>query len=234
MPSHSPSVPSLDPRLRVSISICVLVKPQLQLLTAITNAPIARSPTNLDARSGAILLEIGADGVNVGSIPRNVLYDDVYKALRFICPFGDAQQCTGKTTSFLVTQEWFGVPDVLNEVVIVEVAKAWWGTSGAIQSLMIGAIAGTFERGRDSAHNCRTVGKEERIIHCNAPNYAAIHFPGGYHMQVHFRNGPKSSFKGKYECNTMITEATTYVDSLQEEIEKELNDGDLYVVGRCM
>lgn len=129
-----------------------------------------------------------------------------------------------------------GAPDVLNGEVIVDVSKAWWGTKGDVYYLMIGAIAGIFERGCDSPHNCRVIDsdREAELVHCNAPKYAAIHFPGGYHMQVHFKNEPSRSFKGKYDCNSMINSATNYIDTLQDQIETALNDGDLYVTGRCM
>ncbi|KAF1847885.1 uncharacterized protein K460DRAFT_275617 [Cucurbitaria berberidis CBS 394.84] len=195
----------------------------------------------LQPRTGAILLELGTKKVNVGSSSPAALYDQVYHALQAICPPTAPGACLQTTSTFRVDVEKRVRADrsataPFPEDLTVSVDRAWWNSDSKIYFLMVGVIAGSFERGIWDAANCYTFvehkrGHDVEHRHCNSVDYVAVHFPGGYHMQVHFRS---SSSTGSLDCGKVYPHAAGYVDTLQPQIEEALKDGDLYVTAKCM
>lgn len=74
-------------------------------------------------------------------------------------------------------------------------------------------------------------GQEITHRHCNSVEYVAIHFPGGFHMMVHFES---TTNKGSMDCNKVKAPAGDYVRSLQQEIQMALPVNSLHLNINCV
>ncbi|CAO2647212.1 Nn.00g081340.m01.CDS01 [Neocucurbitaria sp. VM-36] len=190
--------------------------------------------------AAAIVLKLGTQRTNVGSATRAYLYDQVYKALYKICP-PSRGACNQDTAKFKVLHPpENGATVSYPEDLTVWVENSKWDSNEVIYRLMVGIVAGSFERGTYTKGNCYTAkdyrkgereGVDAEFEFCNSVNVVAVKLPGGYHMKVHFTS---SSTRGEMDCTKVIGHAQGYVDTLQKEIEQALGRGDLYVDGGCV
>jgi hypothetical protein len=174
----------------------------------------------------------------------SVLYNSVHQAIHSICPPG-GDACLQTTASFkvYVKQTAPGSGSVLPksysqlETLTVSIDTAQWHGNQKIYSVMVGAIAGAFERGTWHQDNChafttRYPDKSTAVkYHCNTVDYAAVHILGDNYMKVHFQS---SKDKGSFDCAKIVGYAAGYIDTLRPEIEEATQDGDLYVDAQCL
>lgn len=190
---------------------------------------------------GTIMLELSPHRVNVGSLPPNEIYNAANTAIQEICPFGSSHACIQKTSSFKVPLEVCARADrdartTVQESIAVDIDHAFWGYNEAIYRLLVGSLAGAFERAAGVEANCYTftehlVGRDVVHRHCNSVDYAGVYLPGGYHMQVHFKGSSKT---GEFQCARAVEPVGGYVETLKGEMEKEVGEAALDVGVRCM
>jgi len=185
--------------------------------------------------------------MNVGhtnnEIERSVFYDKIYQALKKICRHTDANSCSGET-DITVEAESSTMTPVLTcapQKLTVRIESAVWNGNPKVFFLLVGAVAGAFQRATWPEESCdeyQLYNKHKQIKphrHCNTAKYANAYFPNGQQMKVSLHNpGLESSKLVDFDCFKAREQVADELYRLQEEIEEAVVDGDSWVNVECM
>jgi hypothetical protein len=148
--------------------------------------------TSLHTRSSAITLTLGVNRMNVGDISnagdRSALYANVYSAFQLACPDPRASSCTGTANFGVRVEKPFivackGCFQCTLENIHVSMVSAKWYADPATFYLLVGAVAGSIERGTYPEEHCRHIAVQDNVLHqhryCNSFDHVNLAFPGG-------------------------------------------------------
>ncbi|KAF2851983.1 hypothetical protein T440DRAFT_488592 [Plenodomus tracheiphilus IPT5] len=196
--------------------------------------------TPLDPRAiTAITMHLGTRKTNMGGTSYNMLYNNVYNAIRTACPFDSfATTCHNVFSTFKVrTHAAPGVaPFQVDVKVIIDGAR--WYANRAVYNLMVGAIAGAVERGTYLPRNCQSFRQSEGGVmrsytYCNTVDRASIALPGvlRHYMDVSLETVAGT---GEFSCEGVTSTVESYLDTLKPEFQTALGIPEMYVQATCV
>lgn len=197
----------------------------------------ARLTTNLSPRNDEeILVKLGTKGVNVGDMASTMIYHNVYTALLNACKFALGSSCMNRAQEIPVYVQRAPDTEPVVETLTVTVTAANWRGNLAIFRLLVGSVAGAFERGtwnkQSNCHDIQVRHKKivQRITHCNSVDTVEVAFPGGYHMNVSFGAG---TMDVGFDCWKIVDAVKGEMYRLLPEIVQAVKKGSLWADVEC-
>ncbi|KAH4041849.1 hypothetical protein HBH98_021060 [Parastagonospora nodorum] len=178
------------------------------------------SISHLRPRTGAFTVELGQNGVALGSnnVPEETA-DAIRHGLRTACPDGTAQGCTNGVGTFA---------GLFKKEITVTVMSAKWGGNREVYDILMDAVALLAVNGVGPV----TGRKCTDNTYCTTWDRFNVTFKDGlWHMNVALEN--KYNVYNTHDCYKGLQNAKNVLSDLQPRMEKASDDGDVYVDATC-
>ncbi|KAF2819959.1 hypothetical protein CC86DRAFT_459987 [Ophiobolus disseminans] len=201
----------------------------------------------LDAppNENAITLHLGTSARNVGTRVNDSLYNEIFSALRTVCPKHSAKGCAAAVGDKSVPRAKFQVfvahgEYVLREDLYVYMQSAFWDARLDIYKLLTEAVAGVATRTTWSKNNCylfwgyETKGEDVNYEMCNMLDTVNVGLAGGkYWMNVSFDS---TRTEGEADCWSVREAAGEFLQrNVTGRLDKAMGwaEGTAWVVPEC-